>query len=479
MTDEELLIEWRACKRSAAYFIHHYCWIYDAEAREWIPFHLWPEQFEVIQQFQLHKLLVVLKARQLGMTWLFLALALWLMIFWPIATILIFSKRDDEAVYLLGPERLKGMYMRLPSWMQAESVVTNNDHEFMLSTGSVARAFPTTAGDGYTATMVLADEADLVDNLDRMIRSVKPTIDAGGWLVLLSRVDKSKPNSSFKKIYRAAKAKLNEWVAIFLPWWVHPDRDEAWYEREKRNVESTTGALDNLYEQYPKTDEEALAPAQLDKRIPAVHLQKCYQEQASLDPLPSAAPSIPGLKIFKSPVAGRRYVWGADPAEGLPTSDDSSTDMVDVLTGEQMAKFAGKFSPSVHAAHTAKLALYYNSAAGLPENNNHGHAFILWIEQNSRLKVLKGHIERPGWSNTTVGKVLLYDFMAEAAEHGECIIHDFDTLLQLQAIEKSTLLAPAGDMDDQADSFALAQIARSIPVTETIDDESRRVRIGW
>jgi len=49
-----------------------------------------------------------------------------------------------------------------------------------LANGSVARAFPTNAGDSYTATLAIVDEADLVPDLDRLMRSVKPTIDAGG-----------------------------------------------------------------------------------------------------------------------------------------------------------------------------------------------------------------------------------------------------------------------------------------------------------
>jgi len=50
------------------------------------------------QLFQLHRLVIALKARQIGMTWLCAGFALWLILFHPAATILLFSKRDDEAV---------------------------------------------------------------------------------------------------------------------------------------------------------------------------------------------------------------------------------------------------------------------------------------------------------------------------------------------------------------------------------------------
>ena len=43
------------------------------------------------------KKLVVLKARQLGISWLSLSYALWLMLFHPPATVLLFSLREEES----------------------------------------------------------------------------------------------------------------------------------------------------------------------------------------------------------------------------------------------------------------------------------------------------------------------------------------------------------------------------------------------
>ena len=153
-----------------------------------------------------HRLAVVLKARQLGMSWLTVGFGLWQMLFRPAATVLLFSQRDDEAVQLLN-FRLRGMYDRLPPLFRARAVVRDNAHEFRLSNGSAALAFPTTGGRSYTATLAIVDEADHTDDLDRLLNAVKPTIDAGGRLVLLSTADKSRPESPFKRIYRAAVAR--------------------------------------------------------------------------------------------------------------------------------------------------------------------------------------------------------------------------------------------------------------------------------
>jgi hypothetical protein len=45
----------------------------------------------------------------------------------------------------------------------------------------------------------------------------------------------------------------------------------------------------------------------------------------------------------------------------------------------------------------------------LCERNNHGHAVLLWLRDNSKLKRLPGHDLSPGWHTTTKAKALLYD----------------------------------------------------------------------
>ena len=151
-------MEWTRCRKSPAYFLERYCQVYDATAWVWLPFGLWPAQREVLIDLEQHRLTVILKARQLGLSWLVVGWALWLMLFQPAATVLFFSKRDQEAVHLLA-FRLRGMLDRLPDWLRPE-LVADNDHNIELANGSVGLAFPTTGGRSYTASLVVVDEAD-------------------------------------------------------------------------------------------------------------------------------------------------------------------------------------------------------------------------------------------------------------------------------------------------------------------------------
>jgi hypothetical protein len=458
---EHFLRELRKCRKSPAYFLDTYGQIYDATLRAWLPFRLWPAQLQTIETIADHRLTVILKARQLGLTWLLLGYALWLMLFRPAATVLLFSRRDEEAVDLLRT-RLRGMYERLPAWFAVKSFGVDNDHEWQLSNGSRVLAFPTTAGDSYTATLAIVDEADLVPDLDRLMRAVKPTIDGGGRMVLLSRADKTQPQSSFKRIYSGAKQRLTEWVSIFLPWDARPDRNQAWYDVQKADVLHRTGSLDDLHEQYPATDVEALAPRTLDKRIAPDWLQQCYVEvePLRLKGIPQA-PALPGLVVYALPQPSHEYVIGADPAEGNPTSDDSALEVLDRNTGEEVASLAGKFQPSVLATYAHALGKWYSNASVLVERNNHGHAVLLSLRECGGLRLLTGHDGKAGWLSSQLGKVKLYDSCADAFRNREVVLHTFATYAQLASIDGSTLRAPEGEHDDRADAFALACAGRS------------------
>jgi hypothetical protein len=443
------------CRKNPAYFLDTYVRIFDAPTRDWVPFRLWDAQISTLGEIDEHRLVCILKARQLGLTWLVLGYALSQALFHPAATILLFSRRDDEAVDMLKT-RLRGMYNHLPNWLRADYFLVDNDHEWHLSNGSRFLALPTTGGDSYTASLAIVDEADLVPDLDHLMGAVKPTIDAGGRMLLLSRPDKGKPQSPFKRIYKAGKEAGNQWKSVFLPWNSRPDRDANWYELQKADILQRTASLDGLHEQYPATDAEALAPRSLDKRIAPAWLLQCYQERLPLSQLPRSAPAIPGLEIYVCPLPGRVYVVGADPAEGNPTSDDSALTVLDTDTGQEVAALAGKFQPSTLAAHANAIGVWYNLAGVLVERNNHGHAVLLWLKDNSHLHRICGHDHKPGWLSSTKGKALLYDDAADAFRNQETTLHSFATFTQLASIEGSTLRAPDGERDDRADSYALA-----------------------
>ena len=165
---------------------------------------------------------------------------------------------------------------------------------------------------------------------------------------------------------------------------------------------------------------------------------------------------MPGLTVWEPPLPTRRYVIGADHAEGNPNSDESAATVLDAETWTQVAELTGKIEPSTFAAYLDELGRWYNGADVMAERNNHGHLLIRELQRLGNLRVLEGYDGRPGWLSTVKGKPLLYGLLADAVRAGACTIRGSETAAQLASIEASTLRAPEGLHDDRAVAFALA-----------------------
>lgn len=455
-TPAEIRREWLKCSASAVYFIENYVQIESPERRAWVPFHLWPAQREALVTMARARRLYVLKARQLGLTWLSVSYALWLMLFRPPAVILLFSLREAEAQLLA--KRLRGIYAHLPPWLRCRAVVEESAATWALSNGSRAHAFSTRAGRSYTGTLALVDEADFVPNLAEFLNAVKPTVDGGGQLLCVSTADKAQPLSPFKRLFRAAGSGHAESAALFLPWSARPDRSHAWYERVRSEMRAQRGSDDDLFQEYPATAEEALRVRSLAARLPVAWIEAVTCEALPLPAvsLPEGAP--PGTLFFMLPRAGRLYVAGADPAEGNPHSDESVATVLDAESGEQVALLAGALAPDRFAALCAELCAFYNHAPLLVERNNHGHAVLGWLRMLG-VELLRGSDGREGWLSTASSKTRLYDEGARQLQAGHTQIHDGETAAQLASVDALTLRAPLGLHDDRAMAFVLALAA--------------------
>ena len=305
--------------------------------------------------------------------------------------------------------------------------------------------------------------------MNQFLNAVKPTIDGGGQIFLVSTSDKTRPASTFKNLFRAAMQGVGDYQHVFLPWWARPERDAAWYARTKAEMYAQRGTHDDCFAEYPATAEEALAAEQLDRRIPLGWLEGCLDTEGATyghdvscpyghEPsgLAFRVPAVPGLVVWETPVPGRRYVIGADPAEGNPNSDDSAAVVLDGITWTQVAEVAGKFEPSVFALYLAEVGAWYNTADVLAERNNHGHLLIRKLQEDGRLRLLHGYDGKPGWLSNIKGKPLLYGLLADALRDGACTVRSSETAAQIASIEASALRAPEGLHDDRADAYALA-----------------------
>jgi hypothetical protein len=464
------------------YFIVNYCLIYSNDEHKWIPFELWDtdcdpydNQLDLVQKIFWNQHVASIKSRQIGATWIVLCVFLWLMLFFPRRAILLLSKGEEEAKELMW--RLKGIYDHLPEWMKVEKFEKDSKLEWELSNGSRAKSVSTRGGDSMTFTDALIDEADLIyrsaTSLSQVLLNVSPTVGMKGRLVMISKSDKKRPNSTFKAIVRDAMKGASKYVFSFIPWYVNPERTADWYESERRASLAIDDTEDHLWESYPSNPLEALAPQSSDKRLPFNWLRNCFNEESQ--PLYRIikdeteydgyeGPQIDGLVIWKIPELNGSYVVLIDPAEGTPTSNDTAIMVMDVITKEEVATYAGKLDPISSGMRADQLAQYYNRAPIMFEANNHGALLGNWLQENASVTLLRGWSPssstrsskaKLGWKTNMPSKIIMFDQTAKSLHLQDCIINDQRTYHQLSSIEKTTLKAPQGDPDDLAIVFAL------------------------
>lgn len=270
---------------SCAAFIHDYVRIDNAqpdddEAPEAIPFHLWDAQRDLLSDIISVQLLLILKARQLGISWLVCAYALWLCLYHPGRLALFFSIGQKEANEMM--RRMSAMYWRMPVGLRAvlPALETDNTEEMRWSNGSAIQSLPSrqTAGSGYTASIIVLDEFAKNPNARALYTAVKPTIDGGGKMVILSSAQGA--DNLFYDLVTKARKTLGRFVFRFLPWDARPGRDAAWY------AAVAADAIDesHMKQEYPATPDEAFEATEVNAFLANRALwDACYVEMPPLD----------------------------------------------------------------------------------------------------------------------------------------------------------------------------------------------------
>lgn len=468
---DEQAIEQAKCAISPGYFIDTYCKISDPNklGQEWFDFRLWPAQREAIQIVQHNDKTVILKARQLGITWLLLGYALHMMIFKPGSMILLFSKNSDDAKELMS--RLEGMWERLPDWLRP-SAVKELEKELVLTNDSRAKSFTTTkhSGRSFTASFVLIDEAAFIDFLKQLLNAAEETADAGGQLAVVSTMDKEKPNNAFARLYKRSVRGRSGYANVFIPWYGRPSRTKDWYEQKKIDKEQ-----DDLWQEYPETPGQALSGLSATKRFKPAWIEAATREPTPLTKLGRRGlPAIPGIVYHDQVHLRRPYLITIDPAEGDAVSDPSALTLWDALLWEEVAYASGKWEPSVIAGYAWRIATTFNNAVVCCERNNHGHSVILALREmyNYRFLYKSPFDKKLGWLTTVRTKTLAIDKLAEIMEMGEIGIKSKEILAELANIEAGTQQAPEGDTDDAAMTAIIA--AGALTWTSIIKRQRRR-----
>lgn len=263
----EQRVAMKRIQNDCLYFIQDFCKIEDRDSAELaVPFVLWDKQRESLRQFQEERLNIVLKARQLGLTWLVICFIAWNLLTKEGFAIVALSRTEDEAKELV--RRLKFVLENLPPWMitmveksntrkglkwDSETMKVWTSHKYP----SVFKSFPASrdSGRSFTANLVFLDEWAFQQWATEIWAAAYPVVNrpTGGRVIGLST---AKRLTLFEEIWVKATRGLNTFNRIFLPWWTDPRRTQDWYEQTKIDLPQSFKA------EYPSTPEEAFEAAE-------------------------------------------------------------------------------------------------------------------------------------------------------------------------------------------------------------------------
>jgi hypothetical protein len=278
----------------------------------------------------------------------------------------------------------------------------------------------------------------------------------------------------FHEMWQAAEKGLNDFVPIFLPWfiqdeYVRPFRTEGEKQQLISEVETVTkdsngnnvytyekllkdkqgltweqlnwrrytiankcqGDEELFMQEYPSTPEEAFISSGRPKfNIPALRkYQTITKEPIARGYLQFGekgtvkfVDDVKGyISIWKKPEKGVHYAVGADVAEGLIDGDFScgivGDDHFDVV-----AMWHGHIDPDLFGLELVKLGIYYHDAYLGVESNNHGLTTLMSIKKQEYWnlyftktfdKISETMTQKLGWQTNLRTKPLMIDKLAE------------------------------------------------------------------
>lgn len=305
--------------------------------------------------------------------------------------------------------------------------------------------------------------------------------------------------------FREARAGLNDWTPIFLPWFEDADNVYQAGEFDQQEILDTITeeesllvarhrltmgqlawrrakrlSLGRLFKQeYPEDPDTCF----LTSGTAFFDLQVVMDLLEGLDSTLKAIKELPEGKVFEEhvpggtityvekPKEGDEYCIGADASEGLPTSDPCAGGVRRKRDGAQVAWVHGRFRPEVFARHLADIGYLYNRALIGVEKNNHGHSVLntldnviqypnLFYSKNEKGEPGPGKSGKLGWETTPATRPLLLDELEEEVRTNCTPIRDRGflqecTTFKLQPSGKYE--ADAGAHDDKIISWGIAK----------------------
>jgi len=354
-TKNEQIREIIKCGKDPVYFIKNYVKI-QHPTQGTIPFETYDFQDDCIAAFLEHRLNIILKSRQLGLSTVSAAYAVWMAIFQKDKNILVIATKLATAINFI--KKVTVMVGNIPKWLLLPKYEPSKQ-QVQFSNGSTIKAVPTSedAGRSEALSLLIVDEAAWIPGFSEIWAGLAPTFSTGGRAIILST-----PNGvggQYYNLWTQAEAGVNGFNPIRIMWHQHPDHDQEWFDKETRNLPRKKVSQEYLCD-FISSGDTFLQANDLDE------LRTMIQQ-----PLEKVGEKF-NIWVWSQPIPGRQYVISADVARG-DARDFSAFHVIDVEDKEVAVEYMGKIAPEQLADLLGEWGKKYNTALIVPEVNTFGY----------------------------------------------------------------------------------------------------------
>lgn len=307
----------------------------------------------------------------------------------------------------------------------------------------------------------------------------------------------------FRNKYTEAKAGLNDYAAIFLPWFEDPmNRQRAGTFDPEEIADTMTVEEKQLVDKALRLHKVVMDPAMLAFRRAQIKEhgalfpqeypeddETCflisgtpYFDRDIIDAVSMAAAayapvrteSFPAgkLVVWAEPKRNARYCAGMDTSEGLSDGDLNGLSVIDAETGRDVAALHGRFSIDEQAHYAQQICRQYNNAfLGVERNNTSGGAVCKKLETTGYARNMYSVVEgRLGWATDSRSRpIMLSELRTFVTEHGVGSIKDPVVLSEMRTFNKQhsgKFEADPGAHDDAVIKRSIAHAMREhLPIT--------------
>lgn len=446
--------EYKNCVQDVPHFIKKYTQIEHPQKGR-IPFALFPFQDKVVNIFanpKDHRYIVVNKCRQLGISTLVAAYALWLMLFHENKNILVIATKQETAKNMITKVRF--MYKNLPKWLQLPTL-EDNKLSIKLSNGSQIKAVSAAGDSGRSeaVSLLIIDEAAFIEDIDEIFPAAQQTLSTGGACIVISTP--KGVGGWFYDTFTQGELGKNGFTAVKLPWYLHPEKDQKWRDEQDKILGKKAAAQENDCNFNTSGD------TVIDPDVLAVYKEKYLQP-----PVEKRGFSH-DYWIWKYPDYSKSYMLIADTARG-DDKDYSAFQVIDITAFEQVAEFECKLPTRDYAKLVLSVATEYNNALVVVENQSigwdvvqsvveSGYANVYYSPKNVAEVTADSYISKydggntvAGFTNSTRTRPLVVSRLKEAIHDYSFIIHSARLISQLETFiwEGGKPQAMKGSNDD-------------------------------